>query len=79
MLAPLSDGQLTLAMLEGYGSVVLVNGHTQSDRAMLLSVRPPSYGSSVFRDFASGTAKGDRWTEREGTANLLQAQVGLWC
>lgn len=69
---PNQPGKLDSALVEGYGSLVLVNELAQDDRAMLLTVRPPAY-NQVLREFARGC--GGQWTECEGTATTLQAQV----
>ena len=71
---------------DGFGTTVLVNRSNEMDRAMILSIRPPSIVTgNVLREFSrDGRAAGrDGWRHlaREfaegdiGHANLLQAQV----
>lgn len=71
---------------EGFGTMVLVNGSQEMDRAMIINVRPPAVVTgNVLREFSrDGRAAGwDSWRHlaselAEGDidqANLLQAQV----
>ncbi|WWC64583.1 uncharacterized protein I303_107194 [Kwoniella dejecticola CBS 10117] len=68
---------------DGFGTMVLVNRSNDTDRAMILEIRPPSVvDSGVIKEFARGK-NGEGWwgfygetcVGDVGQANLLQAQV----
>ncbi|ODN94770.1 hypothetical protein L198_04914 [Cryptococcus wingfieldii CBS 7118] len=68
---------------DGFGSMVLVNKADDTDRSMVIEIRPPSVvDAGVIKEFAKGRGGGEWWAmDREGVlgevgqANLLQAQV----
>ena len=71
------------ALWDGFGTLALVNKSSETDRAMIIEVRPPSIcDGSVMRDFAR-TGRSEGWWHLpaqfcvgdSGQANLLQAQV----
>ncbi|WWC91712.1 uncharacterized protein L201_006658 [Kwoniella dendrophila CBS 6074] len=83
MSEPPSSGSKSHFLWEGFGTMVLVNKVNDTDRAMILEVRPPSVvDSSVMKEFAKGK-NGEGWwgsysdtcIGEVGQANLLQAQV----
>ncbi|WVN90851.1 uncharacterized protein L203_106094 [Cryptococcus depauperatus CBS 7841] len=72
---------------DGFGTLVSVNTQTDTDRSMVVEVRPPSVlDSSVIKEFARSQGSDGWWAfDREvwvgdvGQANLLQAQVHDCC
>ncbi|ORY33438.1 hypothetical protein BCR39DRAFT_503942 [Naematelia encephala] len=77
-----SDHRHAHALVDGFGTLVLVNKTNDTDRAMILEVRPPGIMSNdVVRAFARGRnaewwshLPGEMSLSDVGQANLLQAQ-----
>ncbi|WVQ74284.1 hypothetical protein IAR50_003881 [Cryptococcus sp. DSM 104548] len=68
---------------DGFGTMVLVNKADDTDRSMVIEIRPPSVvDAGVIKEFAKGRGGGEWWAmireevlSEVGQANLLQAQV----
>lgn len=68
---------------DGFGSMVLANKNDETDRSMLIEVRPPRVlDSNTIKEFAKSRGREGWWPYDKGMwigdigqANLLQAQV----
>lgn len=74
-----------LCLWEGFGTMVLVNKDDETDRAMIIEIRPPDVvDDRVLKEFARRSRHEGWWhlpgetcIGEAGQANLLQAQVRL--
>lgn len=82
-LPPIPTSRSKHFLWDGFGSMVLVNKNEDTDRSMLIEIRPPSVlDSSTIKEFAK-TRGGEGWWPYDketwigdvGQANILQAQV----